>query len=191
MAGASIIVDDAVVLEAIDSIASRAENRRPLMASIGANLVTSSQRRFERETGPGGAKWGRLSPRTANKRISGRARGYDHMLRVSGRLYGSLTSASDNDSAEAGTNAIYAGSHQFGAEIIHHARSQRIYRFYDKKSDRIDYRFRSRSRSNFESWATIGEHKVTVPARPYLGFDDYDRDEVIQIVADYYTEGMP
>lgn len=191
MAGASIIVDDAVVLEAIDDLARRADDRWPLMSSIGGYLVTAAQRRIERETGPGDVKWGRLSPRTANKRVNGRARGYDHMLRVSGRLYGSLTSASDNDSAEAGTNAVYAGPQQFGAEIVQHARSQRIYRFHDKRTDRIDYRFRSRSRSNFESWATIGEHKVTIPARPFLGFDDVDRGEVIQIVADYYMEGTP
>lgn len=189
MDGASIRVDDGDVLDALDSIAHTADARRPIMEAIGAYLLASTQRRFEVEAGPGGAKWPRLAPRTATRRIAGRARGYDHMLRVKGRLYASLSYTADADSAEAGTNVIYAAIQQFGGELVQPARSQRVYRFYDKKTDTIDYRFRSRSRSNFESWVTMGSHSITVPARPYLGFDDVDRDEVLTIVAQHIMGG--
>lgn len=181
--GIQLRVEDAEVNRSLSSAQRAAEHPAAIMSAVAGFLVTTTQRHLERETGPDGP-WPRLSPRTANKRIGRRRRGYENMLRVSGALYNSLTGEAGSDYALVGSNLPYAAVHQFGDTIEQPAREQEIYQNYDARTDTFDPRFRSRRRSNFARTVKVGAHTVTIPARPYLYLDDTDRAEIEAIVAD-------
>lgn len=184
--GASIRieVDDASVEAMLLRLAAAGKNAAPFMRDVGAYLLTATQRRFETTSGPGSVAWKRLAPRTARERIK-RGYGTANILRRTGMLYSSLTFIAGERDVEVGTNNPYAAVHQFGAEIRHYARSQQIYQHYDAKSDTFDQRFRKKEKSNFARWATIPEHTVTIPARPYLGVDEADTRAIVEIGEDF------
>lgn len=181
-------LDAAEVFRGLDLVDVAADDKAELLSRVGAYFVTSTQRRFERETGPDGQRWQRLSPRTAKQRIGRRERGFDNILRVSRRLEQSITSIVAGDEVHVGTNVVYAAAQHFGAEIEMQERQQTIYQRYDSRTDTFDPKFRTKRRSNFARDVTVKAHTVTIPARPYLGADDADRAEVAEIVADFYRE---
>ncbi|WP_411037638.1 phage virion morphogenesis protein [Shinella sp. BYT-45] len=179
MPGASLLLDDELspVLSAIGVSIS---HPGALMAEFAAAMLHSTQRRFERETGPDGAKWQPLATRTALKKVRGRRRGTANILRVnpSAGLYSSVVAASDDNSAEVGSNLPYARIHQLGGSITHYARSQRA----SFKRIRNRHRFvKPGTKGARERNITIGEHTVRIPARPYLGFSEQDRATLVAI----------
>jgi len=186
--GLQLVIDDADVRAGLNRIAEAGGDIRPAQEDIGAYLVTSTQRRFERETAPDGAKWKRLSPRTAEKRIKGRRRGYDNILRVSRRLEQSIFEEVDAEGVRVGSNVVYAAIHQEGGTIEMPARTQTIYQNYDARRDHFDPRFRSPRRSNFARDVNVKAHSVTIPARPYLGLDDADRAEILEIIEEHFRQ---
>jgi phage virion morphogenesis protein len=188
MPGARLIIDDELT-PVISAIGMQVAHPGELTSAFAAHLLTSTQRRFEREFGPDGQKWAPLAKRTTMQKIRGRRRGSANILRVSTRLYSSLIAQSDVLSAEVGTNVEYAGPHQFGGEIQHFARSQRA----SFKKIRKRYSFVQRgTKGSIERNITIGEHSVRIPARPYLGFSAADRAELMAIGRDWLEqEGRP
>lgn len=184
MPGASIIISDETS-PVLARLAVAVTHPGQLTSAIAAYLLTSTQRRFEKEAGPDGVKWLPLAKRTTLKKVRGKPRGSLNMLRVSTRLYQSLTTASDDTSAEVGSNVVYAGVHQFGGEITQYARSQRA----TFKKVRNQYRFaKAGSKRGIERNITIGEHSVRIPARPYLGFSPADVAE-IEVIGRDFLEG--
>lgn len=186
MTGSKITLRDTASAVLAGLVAS-ARHPGELMATFAALMLSSTQRRFQRQQGPDGIAWKPLSSRTANRRIGRRIRGTANMLRVSTRLYQSVTAASDETSAEVGTNLVYAAPHQFGGEIQQWARSQSM----SLKRIRGRYRFaRHGTKGATERKVTIGEHIVVIPARPYLGFSDPDIRGMIQAGQNWLqTEG--
>lgn len=177
MPGTSLLLDDelAPVLSAIGVAIS---HPGALTAEFAAAMLYSTQNRFQRETGPDGVKWKSLSRRTSMKKVRGRRRGTANILRVTTQLYSSLVAASDDHSAEVGSNLVYARPHQLGADINHFARSQRT----SFKRIRGRHRFvRPGTKGATERNITIGEHSVPIPARPYLGFSEQDRSTLVAI----------
>lgn len=184
--GIRIEIDAGEVDARLSDLAAQAENLQPLMDAIGAYMVQATQRRFERETGPDGQKWPRLSPRTAEKRIGGSRRGYDHMLRVKTRLYSSIVYEADPGKVAIGSNMVYAAIQQLGGTVKIAEREQDIYQNYNAKTDTFDPRFRKRAKSNFSRRVKVGAHTITIPARPYLGVDADDRAEIAALVNDHF-----
>lgn len=178
--GASITIDvtDEAVLGALDRLARAGGDTEPLLDIFGRVILTSTQRRFETETEPGGRRWARLRPRTVAERARA---GYVpiHVLRRSTALYQSLTHEVSAQETLVGTNLRYAAVHQFGGSIDMPERSQTIYRRYDKRTDELSSRFVSRRKANVAFDTTVKAHKVSIPARPYLGIDADDRRELI------------
>jgi phage virion morphogenesis protein len=181
--GVQIQVDDQAVLATLSAAQRALANPAPIMAAIAPYLMFSTQRHIETERGPEGP-WPRLSPRTANRRIGGRRRGFENMLRATNRLYSSITGDSGPDYAAVGSNLAYARIQQLGGTIDMPERHQTIYQNYDARKDRFDARFRAKRKSNFARDVKVGAHQVTVPARPYLYIDQTDRDEIERIAAD-------
>lgn len=187
MAGVSFRIQDQeleALLARVDRVAERPVGA---LHAIGAHFVFSTQRNIETETAPDGTRWPPLSPRTANRRIGRRLRGYDHMLRVTNRLYGSISYAATDRAIEWGSNLEYARIHQLGGTIsipertgtVHLARIR-------QKGGGVRTRFVRRDRKNAEErQVRIGSHQIRVPARPYLGISDSDRAAVPEIIADY------
>jgi phage virion morphogenesis protein len=82
-----------------------------------------------------------------------------------GALRDSITRASDARSAMAGTNVIYAAIHQFGGEI------------------------RPRTARALKTRAGL-RASVSMPARPFLGFSDDDRDAILTILSDHLQKAF-
>jgi phage virion morphogenesis protein len=188
MSGTSIEITDELT-PALTRLLEVADDPAEIMGGVAGYLLTSTQQRFERETGPDGKKWQALSPRTANARAGrGRkVRGADHILRDTLRLYQSLTTLSDATSATIGTNVVYAGIHQFGGTIQQAERSQKLSlkRIRGKKGVRF---VKAGTKGATERDVTIGARAITIPARPYLGINDADRAEIAEIIMDGFRK---
>jgi phage virion morphogenesis protein len=187
MTGASIQIqsNDAEIAKRLDAAGAVLSDLRPTMSAIGAAMLFSTQRRFETKTAPDGQPWRPLAPRTARERAK-RGRSPNDILRDSTRLYQSLayqvSGSGSVVAAEWGSNMPYAAVHQLGATIEMPERTQKIYQAYDAKNDIYDPRFRKKSKSNFERTVKVKAHRITIPARPYLGINDADREAIIEMV---------
>lgn len=122
------------------------------MDAIGAYLVSSAHRRFERQAGPDGKAW----PQSLRARIQG-----GWTLLDSGRLRASLTWLAGRDTVEVGSNVIYAAIHQLGGTI--------------RAKNAPNLRFKILGR-----W--VSKPSVVIPARPFLGIDREDELEIDAIV---------
>ena len=107
--------DDREVRRALERLAAAGRDLTPAMREIAAALEGAAEDAFEQKQSPDGEPWADLSDVTKARRGK-RGKWPGPILQVDRRLYGSLTSRYDADSAEAGTNLAYASTHQFGAE---------------------------------------------------------------------------
>ncbi|HTM77003.1 MAG TPA: phage virion morphogenesis protein, partial [Devosia sp.] len=187
MAGVSFTIDDDDALDALGRLERAADNPAGAYHRLGAHFVFSTQRNFESETAPDGAKWRPLSPRTAAKRVGRKGRrGFDHILRVTTRLYQSVSYNVLEDGVEWGTNIVYGRIHQLGGTIAMPARSGSVNL---KNIRRRGNRFVRMGTKGAESRVVaIRGHQVHIPARPFLGISALDRQEVPEIIADYLRE---
>lgn len=185
MAGVRITIDDEAVNAALSRIEAAGRDTRPLMEAITGAMLFSVQRRFETETDPDGTPWAPLRPRTAARRIRGRPRGTEHMLRVTNRLYSSITGEATDTQSTVGTNLAYAAAHQAGATIRRPARSATVR--LRKVGGRTRFARRSHKRAR-DVDVTIGAHTIVIPARPYLGFSEDDRAEIGAIIEEHFGE---
>jgi len=175
------IVDEAV-MATLDRIERLAANPAAIMAEIASFLVSRTQRHFQTETGPAG-KWQPLSPRTAARRIGRRQRGTANILRVTGRLYSSITGEASDTEARVGTNVLYGAIHQLGGEVNIPAREQDIHLGRTNRGKRF---VKASAKRKETMRVKIGAHTVNIPARPFLYLDDEDQAEIQRIVEDAF-----
>ncbi|MEI7409276.1 phage virion morphogenesis protein [Pectobacterium aroidearum] len=159
----------------LGELISRLEHRQPLMREIAAAMHDAVEENFAQQGRPAWAGW---SPRYAKQRQGGK------ILQKRGRLAKSISEYSDNDSATVGTNVIYARIHQEGGTINIPARSQRAY-YKQNKDGSVGNRFVKKSKSNFSQWNTMGEYKITIPARPFLHLTESDVEGMENTAAEY------
>lgn len=161
--GASIEMDvnDGMRLAALQALLARGLDLSPLMDEIGSYLQTSTDARFENETGPDGERW---LPSMRALAEGGQT------LSDTGRLRQSLTHRAGRDSVEIGTNVIYAGPHQFGAEIV--PVSAQALKF------------------SLPGGGFVQTDRVEMPPRPFLGINGEDRFEIGLIVNDFLREAL-
>lgn len=133
----------------------------PLMEQIGAYGEESTVNRFETQRGPDGETW------TPSLRV--RMNGGQTLVDTA-RLHGSITWAAGSDHAEWGTNLIYARTHQGGATIR------------AKGGGRLAF--------TIPGLGFRSPEEVVIPARPFLGIDAEDEDEIDAIVHDYIAEAL-
>jgi len=180
--------------KAFAEIALRLGKSRGLMDAIGQQLVSSTLRRFQTQTGPDGKPWSPLSNATLKKRGANAK-----ALQASGRLRQSITFRSTAKTVEVGSNVIYAGLMQHGGTIDHYAmgRVLRLRQVDLKKKDGTTvkkedgttvkvWRFAKDKHKRVEEHRVeIGAHSVTVPGRPYIGLSAGDRKAIARIAHDY------
>lgn len=187
-------VDDQAVRNGLKALAAAGGNLGQAMADIGAALLKSTQDRFEAQAGPDGEPWAPFASSTLKSMR--KSRKPPQLLRDSGRLSNSLAYLADAAGVQVGTNVVYAAIHQFGGEVEIPARQQtaafRIARHgaattADGRRVGSKLRFasaRDRAKSLHRKNFAVGAHTITIPARPYLGFDDADQAEILTILAD-------
>lgn len=125
----------------------------PALATIADIMRGNAVLSFESEIGPDGLRWNE-SERA--RRDGGKT------LTDKGHLRQSIVAASDNRSAVAGTNLIYAAIHQFGGAM----------------------RGRQSSRSQNVPKARV------MPARPFLGFSPETVVEIEGVLDAYLTNAF-
>lgn len=90
-------------------------------------------------------------------------------LTLSGLLRRSITNTNDDKTAVIGTNRIYAGIHQFGGVIT------------AKKSKYLRFKINGRE---------VFAKSVVIPARPFLGVSETDKDAVKDELNTLLTEAL-
>jgi phage virion morphogenesis protein len=144
-------VDDREVLGGLQRLIALGRNAQPALKVIAELGVLSTRRRFKTETGPDGKRW---KP-SLRAQLSGGL-----TLRKDGHLDGSISAGAGTDFAEWGVGMKYAAIHQFGGVI--------------------------RAKGGALKFALPGGgfavvKAVTMPARPYLGVNDDDRRDILDV----------
>ena len=168
MTGASIGIrlQDEGFADGLARLAALGASSGPLMHAIGVGLVEAVHKRFERAQDPDGHPWKPLSPAYAEgKRGAGILRG----AAMQGGLMGSITFAAGPGSVRVGSNKVYAAIHQFGGAIV--PKGSRPLRFHLGKR-------------------VVFARKVTIPARPYLGFGPAERLVVTEALETELRQAM-
>lgn len=158
----TISISGGGVERALAAIAERIGNTRPVMKMIAEILDDRVSENFLRESGPLG-EWPAIKPPKNKTRTNPK------ILQDTARLKNSITTTYTNNTAQVGTNVVYAAIHQLGGEINIPARSQQAY-FKQRKDGSVGNRFVRKSASNFSQWHTRGAHTIEMPARPFLPF---------------------
>lgn len=155
----NIEYDDQQVQRAIRRLLRAGADLSPAMRTIADHLAASTRQTFDDETAPDGSPWQKLKPSTIKQRERS---GYVpiNILGRSGDLKASIIGQSDASSVVVGTDRIYATTHQFGA----------------KKGV-----FGKTKRGAPIPWGDI-------PARPFLGVNANQEENIQQIVLDYIKD---
>lgn len=141
----------AAVRHALNGLIELGRDLTPAMREIAGALESGVQEAFDLQRSPeDGAAWADLSEVTKRRREK-RKKWPGPILRVTGDLAGSLSSAHDVRTAVAGVNVPYAPTHQFGA-----AKGE----------------FGATKRGAPIPWGDI-------PARPFLGVSDDTRSDIV------------
>lgn len=129
------------------------------MAAVGEALRTSTVERFDTGRDPDGRPW--------KTSIRAQQTG-EKTLAISRGLVTSIQPESSAKGVEYGTNLKYAAIHQFGGTI--RAKGDGLLKF--KIGDQ---------------W--ISKREVKIPARPYLGINEDDMQEIVHIIEEAVTGG--
>ncbi len=144
-----ITFTDEQVLNALSKLVASGKNMQPLMRRIANHLQASVEQSFADEASPDGKPWAKLKPSTINKRKKLKQLPIK-ILAGEDSLLTSISSDFDRQSAVAGTNVVYATTHQYGA----------------KKGQ-----FGVSKRGMPIPWGDI-------PARPFLGVSPKDKEKI-------------
>ena len=170
---------DAEARDRLDDLIARIDQRRAFHAEVGQLLADSTRARFRTQKDPTGAAWAPLKPATIKGRTR-RRRSALSILRETGALAGSIRFEAGDDSVRVGSVLEdYAAIHQLGGIIDMPARKQEL-RFRKAKTG-AGRRF---AKKNAKAIATQTvdrkAHKVTIPARPYLGISTEDQADIFE-----------
>ena len=133
-----------------------------VMNAIAEGLRTSTVERFGSEESPEGTKW-KPSIRATQK--GGKT------LTKSTALKTSIKAKADSTGAAVGTNLVYAATHQFGDERTIRA----------KKSKYLKFQIGGK-------WVSVPSVRVNIPARPFLGISEADKEEIKAILDEVFEE---
>ena len=153
-------LDDREVQAAFNRLIQAGEDLTPAMRAIGDHMAGTTKDRFRDEKAPDGTPWAPLSEVTVKRK----KRHADKILTERGYLGGSIAYRAGPDFVEVGSPFVYASTHQFGAA----------------KGEFGGVRTSLPGRSFFQPipWGDI-------PARPFLGVSDEDRDAITGAIQDH------
>lgn len=151
--------------------------KRPFFEDVGNLLVASIGRRFRAERAPDGTPWAPLKPATIKARMK-RRRSKISILRETGRLAGSINYKAGDDEVRVGSPDERAAIHQLGGIIEMPARVAKIYR-RKAKDGAVGRRFVKKKKANVVTDVSITAHRITIPARPFLGISAEDQADIM------------
>lgn len=136
-------------------------NPQPLLEQIAWEGEAQTRERFSTEKGPDGEEW----PESLRKTLFG-----GKTLTRDGHLGDSITSTATDKQARWGSNKIYAAIHQFGGVIR------------AKKATFLAFTLANGKR--------VVTRSVIMPARPYLGFSEENKQDIQATVRRYLRKAM-
>jgi phage virion morphogenesis protein len=136
------------------------ETRADILNDFGTLMLSVTQGRFETETAPDGQPW----QQSYRAREDG-----GQTLTDSGVLRNEVSYNHSAERLEVGSATEYAAIHQYGGDIV------------PKNGKALVFK--------------VGGHvivtkKVTMPARPFLGFSENDEKELESIVHEHWQEAL-
>lgn len=155
-----IDIDDRQVQGALDRLIGLGQSPREVMQEISEKGESSTRDRFNKtQSAPDGTPW----------KPSGRVqeRGGKTLL-WHNHLVNSITADYGDDFAEWGTNSTYAAIHQFGGEIRPTSAKALVFKAPDG--------------------SFVRAKKVTIPARPFLGINADDEENILDIINQHLTD---
>lgn len=139
-------------------------NFKGINKNIAVGLKNSTMERFEKEKSPTGKKWEKRKYGNSKKKI----------LSKTNTLIGSINVKADSKMATAGTNLEYAATHQFGAK------NRRIKATHCKL---LKFKIGNR-------WISTKEVTINIPARPFLGISEEDKEEIKDVLEHYIERAI-
>lgn len=147
-----IEINDDEVLGSLQRLIALGRNQQPALQEVAALGEASTRMRFRLQIGPDGKRW-KASIRAL---FAG-----GKTLTKDGHLSGSINGRAGADFAEWGVNRIYAAIHQFGGVIL------------PKLASALKFAIPG------GGFAVV--KAVRMPARPYLGVNDADRSDILDV----------
>lgn len=158
----TVSLSDIGLASRFDAVAAGAEDMTELMDLIGSVLVNGARTRIaETNVDPDGVPW----PKSF--RVESGQGG--KTLYDQGNLLASITEEPAPREVTVGSNLIYAGVHQTGATIRPKTAGALFFTLADGTK------------------VMAGE--VTIPARPYIGISDGERENILELSVNYF-EGL-
>ena len=168
-------INDRPVRRLLKRAADRMANPRPALASIGEYMLRRTEQRFSEQKEPSGRAWKKLSP------ITLRTKRHTKILTESGNLRGRIVYRVEPGAVLIGTNVVYGAIHQLGGTINKNVQVRSHWRIMTRAFGKpIPARH-----------VIVESHErkmnLTIPARPFLGVNDADREAFENILTDYLT----
>lgn len=172
---ARLKIDASEASDGLEAMIHRAQHMGPVMAGIAEGVMrTSVVRNFEV-----GGRFDRAgSIRGGTNKWDPVADNPTPLIR-SGTLRDSLHATSTDDTATLAASMEYAAIHNFGGQITIGARSE----LFVRNRDAITKKFTKGTTKG--RGHTIGEHTVTIPARPFVVLQEADIDEASDLIRDH------
>ena len=202
MVGVKITCDTSKILNVIGKMAE-GDFTVPLERIGKKVLYRRTMECFKKQQTPDGEPWKPLHPITKALRRRGKKDGEPLILQDSGTLRNRVTTQVtmniDKTSLEYGTNLEYAEKHQYGGEaemtVIRKKNVKNKSGKYGKRKAGWQEEYTVKSGKNkgqvIMRYATIGTaytKTIQVPARPFLGVNNDDKEDMIKILSDWYKE---
>lgn len=170
MTGIQITGTTQPMQDALRVIGALKQNARGVLGALGLEIIESTKERMRAGLDPAGKRWASYAP--LHPEYAKTKRGPSILIgrgNVSSGLIGSLTSQIHGHRLVWGSNKIYARIHQLGGTI----------------------RPKSAKALTFKMGGKLYKmKKVTIPARPYLGFTDADKEVLMDELHDYLSRAM-
>jgi phage virion morphogenesis protein len=156
---------------------SKIENldMRGVNLALAEAIRKSTRGRFKNQEGPDGDKW-----KPSQRVTSGVKR--EKTLTDTGRLRRSINSKADKKGFSVGTNVKYAATHQFGDE------DRELGPITIRAKNKKSLKFNIGGKDIFVKKVYIPSLKVTIPARPFLGINEADINEIKSTLLDLVGE---
>lgn len=185
MAGAKLDFDHKDVSAKIGAAIQGLDNPGPLFQIIIEYLTRVHRQRFRNQVSPEGTPWAPLSPAYKKRKH----RNANKILTLRGYLAGTLRGQYDQTGLEFGTDRPYGAAQHFGAEIDRAASTREVY-FRQKRDGSVGNQFVKKGKSNFAQTVNVGGYKIRIPARPWLGTNEQQNNQIVKKAHDYLQDAM-
>ncbi|MEC4750042.1 phage virion morphogenesis protein [Methylomicrobium sp. Wu6] len=172
-----IEIDDSAIRAALQNLLAVTGNSDDVLNEIGEHLAESTLHRFETKTGPNGKRWADNSPVTIERK--GRNDPLIDHGSLSEQIHAQLLG---DDTLAVGSSMEYAAVQQFGAKMGEFGRYSQIARV--RKYGLGTFQGSAGTQKGFPlPWGDI-------PARPFLGVSEDDRDAILAIIQAHLNDAI-